>query len=193
VFCALVQYCQSRVELTQELEKRYENNATISDGKRQSIQPKLTHIHTHTLSNQLNTNVAYRLADAGYGIGLRVLELQNFREKGYKKCSTLVAMLQFIYSNVWKSLFGKAADGLEKSTEKADECTREGERNSEQTGEPERLTLSLSLRLSCVLRLCILWRCRFALSTSIYSLALCSLARVFSIDQSQTTSMTRSR
>jgi hypothetical protein len=32
-------------------------------------------------------------------------------------------MLSWIHSTLWKVLFGKAADSLEKSTEREDECT----------------------------------------------------------------------
>jgi len=83
LFSELVQYCQSKVDLTQELEKR--------------------------------------LSDAGYGIGLRVLELLSWREKSSRKEKNVIAMLQFIHGTVWKVLFGKAADALQKSTEQDDE------------------------------------------------------------------------
>ena len=102
IFSEFVQYSQSRVDLTQELERRYallaEEVALIADLWSSS------------------------LADAGYGIGLRVLELLSHREKASRKEKNLIAMLQFIHGTVWKSLFGKQSDGLEKSTEKDDEC-----------------------------------------------------------------------
>jgi len=80
IFSELVQYCQSRIKLTQDLEKR--------------------------------------LSEAGFGIGLRLLELTSHRDKACRKEKNIIAMLQFIHSTVWKSLFGKVADGLEKSTDK---------------------------------------------------------------------------
>lgn len=49
------------------------------------------------------------------------MELYTQREKGGRREKTVVDILQFIYSNVWKTLFGKQADGLEKSNEKNDE------------------------------------------------------------------------
>lgn len=61
------------------------------------------------------------LADAGYGIGVKMLELSFIREKMGKRERNLIAMLQFLSTNVWKSMFGKQADGLEKSTDRADE------------------------------------------------------------------------
>jgi hypothetical protein len=57
-----------------------------------------------------------RLSDAGYGIGLRVLELERFRERAQRKESSLIAQLQFVHGAVWRYLFGKQGDGLEKST-----------------------------------------------------------------------------
>lgn len=50
-----------------------------------------------------------------------MLELVTLREKSYKREKSLVDMLQFIYSNVWKTLFSKTPDGLERSNEKTDE------------------------------------------------------------------------
>jgi len=79
----VVQYCQSKVDKTQQLEKR--------------------------------------LSDLGYGIGLRMLELLSWREKGGRKEKNVIAILQFIHSTVWKVLFGKPADALEKATDKDDE------------------------------------------------------------------------
>lgn len=79
MFSELVQYCQAKVDSTQELQQK--------------------------------------LSDAGYGIGLKVLELLSLREKGGRKEKNLISMLQFVHSTCWKSLFGRVASGLEKSTE----------------------------------------------------------------------------
>lgn len=89
----------------------------------------------------------YRLSETGYSIGIRCLELYTYRSsiqptlynhhsnqyQSYtsqnilhiqgKKEKNLINMLQFIHSTVWKQLFGKVADGLEKSTEREDECS----------------------------------------------------------------------
>eukprot|EP00903_Cladosiphon_okamuranus_P012181 g11424.t1 len=62
-----------------------------------------------------------KLEEAGYGMGLRVLELQTFRERLQKRRVRLLPMLQWVSSNVWKALFGKTADSLERSTENEDE------------------------------------------------------------------------
>lgn len=62
-----------------------------------------------------------RLESCGYGVGLRVLELLAFRSKEYKRETKLMGILQFVSTQVWKSLFGKAADSLERSIDHADE------------------------------------------------------------------------
>jgi hypothetical protein len=57
-----------------------------------------------------------RLENAGKGVGHRVLELQCFREKqgkhDGKRYNKREDLLTFISTNLWKSLFGKAADSL---------------------------------------------------------------------------------
>ena len=63
----------------------------------------------------------HRLEDAGYGVGHRVLELLAFRERQYKRETKLIGVLQFVSSTVWKALFNKVADSLERSTENEDE------------------------------------------------------------------------
>lgn len=63
----------------------------------------------------------HRLEDAGYGVGLRMLELLCHREKGNKREVRLLGILSFVHSTLWKSLFGKVADSLEKGTENEDE------------------------------------------------------------------------
>ncbi|EFJ34484.1 hypothetical protein SELMODRAFT_266777 [Selaginella moellendorffii] len=62
-----------------------------------------------------------RLEDQGYGVGLRFLELLCHREKGNKREIRLLGILSFVHTTVWKSLFGKVADSLEKGTEHDDE------------------------------------------------------------------------
>ncbi|KAK5583110.1 hypothetical protein RB653_004700 [Dictyostelium firmibasis] len=62
-----------------------------------------------------------KLSDMGYSIGPRLLELLCVREKNSKRETKLLGILSFIHTTVWKSLFGKPADSLEKSTEADDE------------------------------------------------------------------------
>lgn len=62
-----------------------------------------------------------RLESSGYGVGLKVLELLAYRGRETKRETRLMNILQFVSSSVWKSLFGKAADSLERSIDHADE------------------------------------------------------------------------
>jgi hypothetical protein len=65
---------------------------------------------------------AGRLDQAGYDVGARFLELCMAREKPGKRETKLVAMLQYVSTNMWKTLFGRKADGLEKSKEHEHTC-----------------------------------------------------------------------
>lgn len=56
-----------------------------------------------------------RLEAAGYGIGVRCLELAAFKERPGKRETTIVGFLQFISGVFWQHLFGRVADALEKS------------------------------------------------------------------------------
>ncbi|KAI7874161.1 TRAPP I complex [Lichtheimia hyalospora FSU 10163] len=62
-----------------------------------------------------------KLNEFGYRVGLRMLELLVWREKNAKRETRVLGVLYFIHSVVWKALFGKQADSLEKSTENEDE------------------------------------------------------------------------
>jgi len=62
-----------------------------------------------------------RLESTGYGVGLRVLELLAYRSREFKRETRLMSVLQFVSTQVWKSLFGKPADSLERSIDHADE------------------------------------------------------------------------
>jgi trafficking protein particle complex subunit 5 len=98
LFSEIVQYHQNRVGSISELERRLEGN--------------------------------------GYSVGLKVLELSAYRignnmtgvgrsssssAPDYKREIKLMNVLQFISTTVWKSLFGKVADSLERSIDHADE------------------------------------------------------------------------
>ncbi|KAI9323123.1 NO signaling/Golgi transport ligand-binding domain-containing protein [Dichotomocladium elegans] len=62
-----------------------------------------------------------KLNEMGYRVGTRMLELLVWREKNAKREIRVLGVLYFIHSIVWKALFGKQADSLEKSTENEDE------------------------------------------------------------------------
>jgi hypothetical protein len=64
-----------------------------------------------------------KLEEAGYSIGLKIIELIGSRDKLLKRETRLVNMLQFICNVVWRHMFNKVADNLERSTENEDECT----------------------------------------------------------------------
>lgn len=63
-----------------------------------------------------------KLEEAGYGIGQRLIELIGCRDRLTKRETRLVNMLQFVSNVVWRHLFNKGADNLEKSMENEDEC-----------------------------------------------------------------------
>jgi Transport protein particle (TRAPP) component len=62
-----------------------------------------------------------RLESTGFSVGLRVLELLAYRSREYKRETKLMNILQFVSTVVWKSLFSKPADSLERSIDHADE------------------------------------------------------------------------
>lgn len=62
------------------------------------------------------------LARYGKFVGSRLLDLVVLREKGYKRDTKLVNSLMFIRGTLWKSLFNKEADKLERSTENPCHC-----------------------------------------------------------------------
>jgi hypothetical protein len=70
----------------------------------------------------INTMFACRLGELGYRVGLRLFELLCWRDRAVKRETKHLQMLIFIHSVVWKTLFGKQADSLEKSNDHADEC-----------------------------------------------------------------------
>ena len=63
-----------------------------------------------------------RLNELGYRVGIRALDLLVWRDKNSKRETRVLGMLYFIHTAVWKTMFGKQADSLEKSTENEDEC-----------------------------------------------------------------------
>eukprot|EP00123_Amoebidium_parasiticum_P001164 comp12212_c1_seq1/m.6982 comp12212_c1_seq1/g.6982 ORF comp12212_c1_seq1/g.6982 comp12212_c1_seq1/m.6982 type:complete len:189 (-) comp12212_c1_seq1:158-724(-) len=62
-----------------------------------------------------------RLSDIGQRVGIRVLELIYVRDKLQKRETELLRVLYFIQTTVWKTLFGKNADLLER--EQSDDHT----------------------------------------------------------------------
>lgn len=62
-----------------------------------------------------------QLNEFGYRMSHRILELVVWRDK-LGRPKDVLSCLIFINSHVWKALFGKPADSLEKSTEHENEC-----------------------------------------------------------------------
>ena len=62
-----------------------------------------------------------RLEATGFTVGLRILELLAYRSREFKRETKLMSILQFVSTTVWKSLFGKPADSLERSIDHSDE------------------------------------------------------------------------
>lgn len=54
-----------------------------------------------------------RLEDIGYGVGVRLLELLVFRERGSKHDIHLLKALLFLQTTLWRYLFGRDAQDLE--------------------------------------------------------------------------------
>lgn len=67
------------------------------------------------------TELEQKLADIGYRIGRRSLELIFAREKIVRREINLQGILHFVSLNLWKFLFGKQADSLKK-VRNSDEC-----------------------------------------------------------------------
>ena len=107
LFSEIVQYTQKRVSGINDLERRYD------------IYYFSPHEGDSPAMDRLNT--------LGYRVGIRVLELMVWRaessSKAPKREMRLLPTLMAIHTQVWKAVFGKPADAIEKSVENADECT----------------------------------------------------------------------
>ena len=55
-------------------------------------------------------------------MGLRICQLNNVRDKNWKRQIKLVPFLFWIHTAFWSKITGKSADSLEKSTENENEC-----------------------------------------------------------------------
>eukprot|EP00793_Prasinoderma_coloniale_P005668 PRCOL_00004142-RA len=62
-----------------------------------------------------------RLADAGADVGTRAMELVAARQRPGRREIRLLGALAFVQGGVWRTLFGRAADALEKGDNAADE------------------------------------------------------------------------
>lgn len=62
-----------------------------------------------------------RLEVTGFHVGLKIIEGIAIRSRESKRETKLMGILQFISTTVWKTLFSKPADSLERSIDHADE------------------------------------------------------------------------
>merc|ERR1712025_369987 len=104
--------CQTLVNLNESKPKKKE--------KTQYISLFCSKIEVFESTNQKN-EYECRLADVGFDVGVRMLELLVHREKAGKRENRILGILSFLHTNVWKSLFGKTADSLERGTSADDE------------------------------------------------------------------------
>eukprot|EP01100_Stratorugosa_tubuloviscum_P011784 TRINITY_DN5346_c0_g1_i1.p1 TRINITY_DN5346_c0_g1~~TRINITY_DN5346_c0_g1_i1.p1 ORF type:complete len:195 (-),score=77.12 TRINITY_DN5346_c0_g1_i1:90-674(-) len=70
--------------------------------------------YSQTRSNE-TSDFEQRLKDLGYSVGVRILDLMAVREKNYKRETRLVAFINFIQTQIWRVLFGRPADGFQKT------------------------------------------------------------------------------
>jgi len=73
--------------------------------------------------NRVNTvaELQSKLAEFGSFVGVRLLDVIVLRERGYKRETKLLNMLMLLKSTIWRSIFGREADKLERSND--DPCT----------------------------------------------------------------------
>ena len=68
-----------------------------------------------TLRLLASSSCSRRLEDIGFGVGLRLLELLVYRERGSKREVQLLKALVFLQTTMWRYLFGRDAQDLEQS------------------------------------------------------------------------------
>lgn len=65
----------------------------------------------------------FRLAAIGRAVGRRAFQLYCYKEKYFKREIGTLQILSFACTPLYKSIFGKSADSLERSNERSGECT----------------------------------------------------------------------
>jgi hypothetical protein len=68
-------------------------------------------------------NKTSRLNTQGYPVGLRLLDLLLYREPSHKALRPLriITLLEFVHSKLWRHLFSRPADAIERSSANEDE------------------------------------------------------------------------
>ncbi|MCJ1381228.1 TRAPP subunit trs31 [Xylographa soralifera] len=118
LFSEMVTYAQKRVTGIQDLERRYvpsthERTLPGTPSPPPSFSPK----------TQLLTPPSHRLNEQGYPLGVRLLPLLLYRAppRTATRPTRILPLLQFITTTLWKHLFGRPADALERSSANEDE------------------------------------------------------------------------
>eukprot|EP00054_Salpingoeca_dolichothecata_P009519 m.53660 g.53660 ORF g.53660 m.53660 type:complete len:184 (+) comp18424_c0_seq2:48-599(+) len=75
--------------------------------------------YSHNRVNSIS-DLEKKLNEIGQRVGVRMLELLCYRDKHAKRETKLNGMLLFVHTTVWKALFGKPADLLEKDGDSDD-------------------------------------------------------------------------
>ncbi|XP_017490606.1 PREDICTED: trafficking protein particle complex subunit 5-like [Rhagoletis zephyria] len=101
--------------LDKPVEKSKSRNDQISLSAFAFIFSELVQYSEHRV--QLSSELQSKLAETGYAVGQRVVDIMLIREKNYKRETRLINMLIFIRSKVWLTLFGKEADKLEQAND----------------------------------------------------------------------------
>lgn len=71
----------------------------------------------------LMISLAIRLAAIGRAVGRRAFQLYCYKEKYVKREIGTLPILSFACTPLYKYIFGKSADSLERSNERSGECT----------------------------------------------------------------------
>ncbi|KAI9029544.1 NO signaling/Golgi transport ligand-binding domain-containing protein [Phycomyces nitens] len=90
-------------------------------GDQRTIRPNKSILERSLNKTRGAEDLEKRMNEFGYRVGTRLLELLSWREKVPKRETRVLGVLYFIHNVVWKALFNKQADSLEKSTENDDE------------------------------------------------------------------------
>mmetsp|Transcript_6210 Transcript_6210/g.9061 ORF Transcript_6210/g.9061 Transcript_6210/m.9061 type:complete len:216 (-) Transcript_6210:359-1006(-) len=98
---------------------RYGDQGSVSLSAFAYLYSELVQYHQSRVSSI--SELERRLEAAGFSVGLKTIELAAFRSREFKRETRLMSILHFVSSTVWRSLFGKAADSLERSIDNADE------------------------------------------------------------------------
>jgi hypothetical protein len=122
LFSELVQYCQNRADAVADLEKRLSDLGYGIGLRSLELLTYRTSIQAYLLTNtQPGSSSSSSSSSNSANLTQVPISLHNIAQLQGRKEKSLVAMLQFLHGQMWKSLFGRVADGLEKATDKEDE------------------------------------------------------------------------